>query len=250
MGVQDPVEAARMDRARQRSVMICTPIARNPVWQYTAALASSMLFLAERGIRVTFHFVVGSSVVHRARNELVAHFMASDFTDLLFIDDDMEFQPAAILRLLASDKPLIGAVGRMRVQKPNADPAVWCWRPIHDEQGGLNTDDMGAVEVRGFGAAFMLINRRVFTDMILAHPEWKRPGMADWPQDLRDHYFEFFPANERDEQGELSEDYGFCHRWRRMGNRVWVDPTIPLGHVGAYNYAGALAEILLPKDPA
>jgi len=247
--MNDPVIAERLERARQRSVMICTPIARNPAWQYTASLASALLALGEAGIRVTFHFVVGNSVVHKARNELVAHFLQSDFTDLLFIDDDMEFAAADIIRLLGSDKPVIGGVGRMRVNRPNSDPGVWCWRPIHDAAGTLVVDEMGAIEVRGFGAAFMMINRGVFAKMVDAHPEWKRTGMADWPQDLRAHYFEFFPANERDEHGELSEDYGFCHRWRQLGGRVWTDPTIRLGHVGAFNYAGSVSEVLALEAP-
>ena len=248
MGVQDPAVADRLARARQRSVMICTPIARNPVWQYTAALASTLLFLGEQGIRVTFQFVVGNSVVHRARNELVAHFLASDCTDLLFIDDDMQFAPESILRLLASDKALIGGVGRMRCASANSNPAVWCWRPMYDADGQLIQDEMGAIEVRGFGGAFMLINRRVFADMIAAHPEWKRPGMADWSPELRDHYFEFFTQSESDEFGELSEDYALCHRWRQLGNSVWVDPTIRLGHVGEFTFAGSVAEILTPKE--
>jgi len=248
MGVQDPVIAERLERARQRSVMICTPIARNPVWEYTASLASTLLFLQEQGIRVTFQFVVGSSVVHKARNELAGHFLASDFTDLLFVDDDMQWAPNDVLRLLGSDQPLIGGVGRMRCPKPNSDPSVWCWRPLRDEAGDLVQDGMGAIEVRGFGAAFMLINRRVFADMVEAHPERTRPGAADWTPELRAHYFEFFTQSETDEFGELSEDYGFCHRWRRLGGRVWADPTIRLGHVGSFNYAGAVEELLVPKD--
>lgn len=247
----DAVIAERLARARQRSVMICTPVARNPVWEYTASLASTLLFLAEQRIRVTFQFVVGSSVIHKARNELCAHFLASDYTDLLFVDDDMQWAPNAVLRLLGSDKPLIGGVGRMRCQKSNADPAVWCWRPLRGEAGDLIQDEMGAIEVRGFGAAFMLINRRVFADMVGARPDWKREGAADWPSDLRAHYFEFFTQSERDEFGELSEDYGFCHRWRGLGGRVFVDPTVRLGHVGAFNYAGAVEELLTPKiEPA
>lgn len=244
----DAVIAERLARARQRSVMICTPIARNPVWEYTASLASTLLYLAEQGIRVTFQFTVGSSVVHKARNELVAHFLTSDFTDLLFIDDDMQWAPDAVLRLLGSDKTLIGGVGRMRCQKPNSDPAVWCWRPLRAATGDLVQDEMGAIEVRGFGAAFMMINRRVFADMVEAHPEWKRDGAPDWSPELRAHYFEFFTQTERDEFGELSEDYGFCHRWRQLGKRVWADPTIRLGHVGAFNYAGSVEELLTPKD--
>lgn len=231
--------------------MICTPIARNPAWQYTSSLASTLLFLPEQGMRCSYQFVVGSSVISKARNELCAHFLMSDFTDLLFIDDDMQWSPNAVLRLLASDKPLIGGVGRMRVQKPNSDPAVWCWRPLHDAGGQLRQDDMGAIEALGFGAAFMLINRRVLHELATAHPDWKRPGANDWPQDLRDHYFEFFRQNHEGDEGETSEDYVFCDRWRRHGQSVWVDPTIQLGHVGSWTYQGSIEDaVLVPAETA
>ncbi len=240
-----PASSERLERARQRSVMICTPVARHPTYQYTASLASTLLFLTEQGIRVTFQFVVGSSVIHKARNELCAHFLAGDCTDLLFVDDDMEWSPNDVLRLLASDKPLIGGVGRMRVQKPNSDPAVWCWRPRHDAAGNLHQDEMGAIEVLGMGAAFMLINRSVFHGMAEAHPEWARAGGKDWPQSLRDNYFEFFRTGEEGSDIEFGEDYVFCNRWRALGNSVWVDPTITLGHVGSWNFKGSIEEILV-----
>lgn len=245
-----PSEVAkeRLERVKQRSVLICTPIARNPVWQYTASMASTLLLLQEHGIRVSFQFVVGSSVICKARNELCAHFLMSDYTDLLFIDDDMEWEPLSVLRLLASDKPLIGGVGRMRVQKPNTDPAVWCWRPRTTSEGTLIQDEMGAIEAFGMGAAFMLINRRVLIDMAEAHPEWKRPGANDWPDDLRAHYYEFFRQNEDGVEAEISEDYVFCNRWRALGNTVWIDPTIKLGHVGSWNFKGCISETLVEHE--
>jgi len=89
----------------------------------------------------------------------------------------------------------------------------------------------------------MLINRSVFRDLATAHADWKRPGPKDWPQAQRDNYFEFF-AQEASESGEMSEDLVFCKRWRELGGDVWVDPEVRLGHVGAFTYAGAVAEIL------
>lgn len=232
-------------RAKSRIVMIATPIARDPVWQYTRCLATCVEFLPRHGVGMHFQFVVGSSNVAKARNELVAHFLASECTDLLFIDDDMEWNPGDILRLLASDKPVIGGVGRMRVQKPNTDPEVWCCRFLPDAREGLHQDDMGAVEVLGFGTAFMLINRSVFEAMIAAHPEWKRAGAKDWPDEIRAHYYEFFRHNREGDGGaEMSEDYVFCSRWRDMGGSIWIDPSIVLGHVGTWNYRGCIDEIL------
>ena len=235
----------RMERAKSRSVMIATPIARNPTWEYTASMLSTMLTLTDLGIRCTFQFVVGSSVVHKARNELVAYFLASDFTDLLFIDDDMQWSPNDVIRLLGSDKPLIGGVGRQRVQKPNSDPRVWCMRIPREMADPLRSDDMGCIEVGGFGAAFMLINKIVFERMVEAHPEWALKAPSDWEQRIRPFYFEFFRQGHPDIPGDdTGEDYVFCDRWRALGEEVWVDPSITLGHVGSYNYRGSVSEVL------
>jgi hypothetical protein len=107
---------------------------------------------------------------------------------------------------------------------------------------------MGAIEVRGFGAAFMLINRRVFAAWSRRTATTGSATGADWPAELRAYYFEFFTQSERDEFGELSEDYGFCHRWRQLGGQVWADPTIRLGHVGSFNFAGSVEELLIAKE--
>jgi hypothetical protein len=237
---------ARAARLRARSLMIATPVARNPVWQYTASFGATIMALMERGIPVAFEFVVGNSNVARARNELVAKFLASPATDLLFADDDMEWRPEAILNLLASDKPLIGAVGRMRCDGPNSDPAVWCCRWFPSPDGALEQDATGAVKVPGFGAALMLVNRAVFDAMIAAHPEWKRPGAPDWPEEIRAHYYEFFRFNHDGEAKEMGEDYVFCYRWRALGGDAFIRPDVVLGHVGSFTFRGAVEEILTP----
>ncbi len=242
-GLSIPARAARL---RARSLMIATPVARNPVWQYTASFGATIMALMERGIPVAFEFVVGNSNVARARNELVAKFLASPATDLLFADDDMEWRPEAVLNLLASDKPLIGAVGRMRCDGPNSDPAVWCCRWFPSETGALEQDETGAVSVPGFGAALMLVNRAVFDAMIAAHPEWKRPGAHDWPEEIRARYHEFFRFNEGEK--EMGEDYVFCDRWRALGGKVWIRPDVLLGHVGSFTFRGAVEEILTAVD--
>ncbi|MFO1126365.1 MAG: hypothetical protein U1E25_14550 [Methylocystis sp.] len=48
----------------------------------------------------------------------------------------------------------------------------------------------------------------------------------------------------------MSEDYVFCNRWRALGERVWVDPTITLGHVGSWNFTGCVSETLIVEDMA
>lgn len=232
----------RMERAKSRSVLILTPVARHPVVEYTSSLASTLLLLCDLGIRCSFQFVIGGSVIHRSRNELLAYFLASDFTDCLFIDDDMQWRPQDVVRLLASDKPVIGGVGRKRCPEPNSDPRVWCWRPMV-EDGKVKQEGMGEVEVLGLGAAFMLINKGVLVDMLEAHPEWKIGSPHDWPDAIKPYHYEVFRP-EQHGPTFISEDYVFCNRVREHGERVFVDPTISLGHVGSFNFRGSVEEML------
>lgn len=243
----DP-EASRLIRAKSRSVMIATPIARHPVYQYTLALTDTVLLLDRMGIPHARQFVIGSSNLPRARNELVARFLASSCTDLLFVDDDMGWDANAVVRLLASDKPLCAVVGRKRVDKPNSDPEVWCGRPDTDEAGGgIVQDDMGLVRFRRVGTGFMKIARSVFETIIAAHPDWKRSGHAGMPDDVKANYYRFFRFG--DDEFETGEDFAFCNAWRELGGEIWVDPEQRMVHVGDKEYAGSFSELMQPEEP-
>ncbi len=86
---------------------------------------------------------------------------------------------------------------------------------------------MGAIEVAGVGAAFLLINKGILASMMADHLEWRCGCPADWPDNIKPFHFEMF----RPEQNGLefiSEDYVFCNRVRDYGGKVFVDPSIAL----------------------
>jgi hypothetical protein len=237
------VQEARLARARSRSVFICTPIARHPVRQYTIALARTFAHLLQLGIRGYIQTVVGSSNLPHARNELVASFLASDYTDLLWIDDDMGWEPNDVVRLLASDKQVIGAVGAKKRYLPDQNPEKWCVR-IAPGRTFLQ-DEMGAIQVDGIGTAFLRIQRSVFEVMAAEHPEWKRRGFPTMPEDARRWMYRFYRFGD-DEEG-LGEDFLFCREWMRLGGSVWADPAIRLVHVGEAEFTGNFGVILEPE---
>jgi hypothetical protein len=229
-------------KARLRSIFIATPIARQPVHQYTLALALTLVRLQALGIRATVQFVVGSSNLAKARNQLAAAFMASDYDDLLFIDDDIGFAPNDVVRLLGSDKDLIAGVyckKTLSTVLPDTHPAKWM---IGTLPSPLNEDEMGAIEVEALGTGFMKISRAVFSRLKIAHPEWKRRGLSI-PEHERAEYYQYFrfDPNDHNEQGE---DVAFCHAWRDLGGTVWVDPAIKLVHVCEHEFTGNFEVIL------
>lgn len=248
VAIGDDPEACRLARAKSRSVMIATPIARHPTYQYTLGLTDTVLLLDRTGIEHARQFVIGSSNLPRARNELVARFLASRCTDLLFVDDDMGWDANAVVRLLASDKPLCGVVGRKRVDKPNTDQDVWCGVPDCGPENSITQDDMGFVRFKRVGTGFLKIARTVFEQVIAARPDWKRAGHAGMSDEVRANYYRFFRFG--DDEYETGEDFEFCNAWAALGGEIWVDPDIALAHVGEKEYRGAFSELMQPAEEA
>lgn len=247
--VSDNPERQRKIRARAKTPMLATPVARAPAMQYTLSLADTVQLLEREGFRHARQFVIGSSNLPRARNELVARFLASGCTDLIMIDDDMAWDPQSVVRLIASDQPVAAVVGRKRVDKPNSDPEVWCGRPDVDvDGGGIVQDEMGFVRFLKVGAAFMKVERRVFLALIEAHPEWKRAGHAGMSAEVRENYYRFFAFG--DDEFETGEDFNFCAEARKLGFEIWVDPDQTLGHVGEKVWAGSISELMEPEGRA
>lgn len=242
----DPAARARADRAKARYVMIATPIARDPAVQYMLSLLRTFREFDRLGVRYECEFTCGNSNLPRARNGLVARFLASGCDDLIMIDDDMGWDPQSLLRLLASEQPLIGAVGRKKSELPNSDPSVWCAQFLEGTEGALEADAFGAVRIKRLGTAFLKVSRGVFEAMIAAHPEWKRHGHNDMSAEQKTAYHQFFRFDADDDSEEVGEDYVFCDRWRALGGAIWADPSIALKHCGVKEYEGRLLEILTP----
>lgn len=210
-----------------------------------------------RGIPVGYVTVRNESLIQRARNRIVAQFLASpQFSHLLFIDADIGFTADAVLRLLAHDKPLIGGLYRRK----SLDEVAYVWNrlPPHLERRCAKT---GAITCAAVGTGFMMIRRDVFRAMIeasLLKPTlWDRLrgrtqarsplryliGEGE-PGAWRDQTFSLFDCWIDETGNYLSEDYAFCRRWRDLGGDVWADPGILLTHNGTATFAGDPMETL------
>jgi hypothetical protein len=76
--------------------------------------------------------------------------------------------------------------------------------------------------------------------MIEAHPNtWVHEKAIDgefWPL--------FEPHLDVRKKHRYGEDYSFCMRWRELGEKVWIDPEIAMGHTGLKVFEGHIGNWL------
>lgn len=195
--------------------------------QVTTPWATSALALQEQALRSGFDIgwlvTAGESLVTRARNTAVATFLTqTDYERFLFIDADIEFSPNDVAKLWAMDEDVaVAAYSMKRLDKP-----VTAWR-----DGALvKLDELsGPTEVEYAGTGFMMIKRHVFEQMRDAWPE------IEHEEGIVGKCWQFFDIGVVDGVA-LSEDYWFCRRWRELGGRVMLEPSIRLTHWGRHGY--------------
>ena len=205
---------------------------------------------------------ISDSLISRARNQLVAKFLANpEFTHFMFIDVDLAFLPDDILKMLWHDKDVM--TGAYPIKEINWNKVVenvkegipaeslsrnsvrFVVNPVSDKSNTIRVDK-GALEIYDAGTGFMLIKREVFLRLIEAYPELKyNDDTGVLKGDERNWSYAFFNSYIDEETGRfLSEDYGFGRYWQKIGGEVWVDPAIELTHLGRFPYQGRMLDFI------
>lgn len=205
---------------------------------------------------------LSDSLINRARNQLVAKFMANpEFTHLLFIDVDLAFHPDDILKMLWHDKDIVtGAYPIKDINWSKVEQAVkkgvdksklldssirFVVNPVNVGENKIEVDN-GAISVYDAGTGFMLIKREVFERMFDQYPELKYnddTGLLN--EEERKNSYALFNSYVDEDGRFLSEDYGFGRYWQKMGGKIWTDPSIELSHMGRMKYTGKLMDFLI-----
>lgn len=205
-------------------ILFCTPCYGGMV---TEAYLRSCLELKDELTRVGMKhsWLTGrnESLIARARNEMTATFLKSDFSHMMWIDADIEFSPEDVAKLWNLETDV--AVGIYPMKRPDK-----CWYAAWVNGKLVKDLDQfdGPIEVDYAGTGFMLISRACVEKMIQAYPETKYEGphgdvFALYNTPVVDGHFD-------------SEDYHFCRKWRALGGAVLADPSVRLIHHGSFPY--------------
>ena len=231
-----------MEVVRKNNVFFATPCYGGLV---TDQYFLSMFRLTQELIKYNVNFRIttlrNESLVPRARNILNAMFLeAKECTHLMFIDADIEFDPEAVIRMIAMDKDLI--TGAYPKKTLPVDYAINL--KFADQQKQQVRVDLGAVEVLDASTGFWLMKRNVVEKMIKAYPELYYVNDSSIDPKFNQYCYSFFDTiHDPDDNRYLSEYYTFCRRWQKIGGKIWLDPNTKLNHIGSYTFEGNVNKI-------
>ena len=225
---------------------------------YAASLVQLTDLCNTKGIQLFFDTTENESLVQRARNVSLGRFMQkSDCDYMMFIDADIHFDPASVIRLLESGHDFsVACYPKKYIGWDDAEQGVRSGdsRPPHMLASSLVVNIgsekrqvvNGFIEVLDGPTGFMLYKRSVIEKMQEAYPELMCKN--DHQNREFDEYCALFdcmidPVSRR----YLSEDYAFCRRWQKIGGKIYADTKTTLGHVGNLGFNACIKDRMSKK---
>ena len=217
---------AAFKQEKPRGVFLAIPLHRNPrCIPFFSSVKRAVKRLRFHGYEVFSGLVLNDSFVQRARNRLVKQFLDSPAETMVFLDDDMSWEAADIVRLLSTPGEIVAGMYPLKIDGKEMYPGCLNF----DKAGYPIARDDGCLSSWGTMTGFMKIERSVFETLIKTYPEQMYCArINDEPTEI---YYDFFP------QGVCSqrwwgEDYSFCRLWTQTGGKIWILPDIDFVHYG------------------
>jgi hypothetical protein len=235
---------------------------------FVHCLMDTMNVFRQFNIPLTIEFCKNDSLVSRARNNLIAKAMYNtSVTHMMFIDNDITWEPIDIIKLMLSDKSLIGGVYPLK---------KYNWNVLTEDKNSVNnilerknksqlkniisdenmiqhnllkyninfldnvlTIENNLTKVRHIATGFMMIKRKTIEQMAKAFPSTKYTDDVGFLNgDENKWAYALFDCGVEDGH-YFSEDWLFCHRWSKMGGNIYLDVSINLKHTVIEDFNGS-----------
>lgn len=214
--------------------------------EYMMSILKLLNAAKDSKLNISFYPIFFESLVSRARNAAVAHFLEDkENTHILFIDSDIIFEPEDVFKLLQSNKEVVAGIYPKkyivwdRLKKyPEAERVDF---PVG---GSVKMTEDNFLEMDYLPTGFLLISRTAINKIIKAHPELKYKNDIDGYMSAGDNFYDLFKVGIRNGIYE-SEDWGFCSLWKSVGGKVLIHPEINVKHLGWHEYSGNLLNYII-----
>lgn len=241
---------------------------------YMCCLLKTKDLLAKYNVKLKIEFCKNDSLVSRARNNLIALAMSDpEVTHIMFIDNDITWDPVNILKLLIANKPLIGGIYPLKKYNWNkiTNDHDFIKNAIHrrnaSQMGNIMDEqffvqnillnynvnhkdntikiDKNLSEVKHLPTGFMMLKRGVIEKMSHAYSSTKYTDDINFlPAEANKYAYALFDCGVENDH-YMSEDWLFCSRWSKLGGKIYIDVSINLSHTGIEDYHGSYVSSLI-----
>ena len=202
--------------------------------RFLESITATISLCAQNNIEVMPLYLCYDSLVQRVRNNYFRIAYENDFDILFFIDSDIGWKPKDFLKLVLSDKDMIG--GGYRKKHDNEELYTFKVKGDTEDEFEIIPDKDGLLEVNGLGCGFLKLTRNCFSKLF-------ENEIKSYTDDVT--VTKMICDCVVNEQGHfISEDILLGFKWQNLGGKVYVDTNIDLIHVGNKEYKGSVKQWL------
>lgn len=253
-----------------KKILIATPIhTDNLILQYVSSIFQ-IINNKNNDYEINVFWRRGS-LVNKARNELIGYFLESHYDYIFFVDSDIvDFTNqffSIVEEYLKIEKQIpllmLGAIYPIKYFNFDYIQTSEQFKQNNWQQGMLkynvNIDNLGinnqniineADENNGFVRAssiaggFMMFSRHVVNKMIEKYPESAYRNFSNDKLVAKNNFNLFHSFVDPESKFYLSEDYGFCYNFNKIGGQIYANIKLELSHYGEQTFKGSLYDTL------
>jgi hypothetical protein len=211
-----------------RNIVIATPCYDGTVsTEYILSFMETVKLGILNGINFTPIIISGDSIIQRVRNNLVADFLKSNATDLIWVDSDQEWEPQWIINLVNYKKDVIGGSVVIKSEKERYNVVL--------DLNKLLPDKEGLIHLRSIGTGFLLMSRKVLKELWETSEAYSDASIKE--DNTEKNSRAIFEIKVVDGQ-LVGEDILLCRKLQSLGYTIYLDPRITCGHIGRRKWIG------------
>lgn len=191
--------------------------------------------LQANGIRPGWSQRAGDCFIAKARSKMVAEFLASDATDLFFLDDDIGWPAEKVLEFIQRPDLIVAGV-----YPKKQDDIDWPCSIAADAETGDLIEQDGLIRSEFVPAGFLRIKREVLEHLYPLAPLFRDTELDGTIR----VYHAIFNSGPAEDGRWWGEDYAFCNLLNSHGYEIWIDPWIKFSHRGRKRWDGVLGNHL------
>jgi hypothetical protein len=201
--------------------------------RFMDSLINTIPLCEQNNIKVLPYFLCYDSLIQRARNDYFRVAYQSGVDVLFFIDSDIGWKPEDFVKLVLSDKDMIGGTYR----KKNDDEELYAFKALGENINNFNIvpDENGILEVNGLGCGFLKLSKKCVVSLFENENEYYT---SDESADQKQLTKNICACTINNNNHFVSEDIIMGFKWQQLGGKVYLDTNIDLVHVGNKAYEG------------